>query len=203
MLEPLLASELAARGHADISFQRLQPVQDATGYYPDGGWTRVVGWCLANAEDNFEVALSGPLANVPDLDAILIHIDGDAAAHLVPHTSAQRPASWTASTRVQFITSAVEDWLKLDTAMRGRVIIAAPVQQTEAWMNAAVRSVLGPYETHEAKTSFRARMDPSGQAKPAAYYGIAGISAGNHRSLISERCISYRRFQDEIERSHL
>lgn len=203
MLEPLLSSELQQRGANDVTFDRLQPTQDATGYYPDGGYTRVIAWCQAHAGNDFDDVLEPIIGNIPRLDGVLVHLDGDAASQILPYTQAAHPQQWNIGTRVRFLTAAVEDWLQLDANQRKRLIVAAPVLHTEAWMNASISNTTGPYEVADAKSPFRRRRNKTLYPKLAAHYQAAGQAAALERARIASRCLSYRLFQQEIVNSIL
>lgn len=203
MLEPLLSSELQQRGAAGVTFDRLQPTQDATGYYPDGGYTRVIAWCQAHAGNDFDDVLEPLIGNIPKLDGVLVHLDGDAANQVVPYTQAARPQQWNIDTRVRFLTAAIEDWLQLDADQRRRLIVATPVLHTEAWMNASVANTTGPYEVADAKAPFRSRHNRALHPKLAAHYRASGQTAALECARIAGRCLSYRLFQQEIINSIL
>lgn len=200
MLEPLVAKELQLLGHENITFQRLQPTQDATGNYPEGGWTRVVAWCLDNAADNFESALTSVLNGQPDLDGLLIHLDGDAAEHLASYASTPLPQTLTATSRVNYITAAIEEWLDVPDLYRPRIIIAVPVLHTEAWMNAALNFCTPPFEENQAKDIFRSKRDRAISRKLADHYRSQGIKSAQHVDLIYEQCKSYQILRDEIRK---
>lgn len=196
MMEPLLRAELQKKGRVDITFDRLQPLQDATGYFPDGGWTRVLAWCLENSGDAFDDVLEPLLDNIPRLDGIVIHLDGDAAEHLGQHTQVALPAPLTVLSRVNFLTDVIEEWLRLSAAQRSRLIVAAPVLHTEAWINAAHSQ--GSHESVDAKAAFRATRSTTSHPKRASHYEEAGGLAAENLQQIAGRCVSYRLFQQEI-----
>ena len=196
MLQPLVTVELRKRTADAISFRHLQPMQDATGSYGGGGWSRVATWCLTNAGANLETFFSPLFANDPGCDLIVIHLDGDALEKLEPHTQIaipQQPIS--VQQRVSTLTAIIDRWLSISAQRRSNLAFALPVLHTEAWIVCA--EGIHHCEAIDAKQLFRSTFVPATHGKLAVFYENRS-SAVQPVYAHMQHSISYQAFSQEV-----
>ncbi|WP_185982634.1 hypothetical protein [Aureimonas mangrovi] len=193
MLRPIIEYEFKERWSEDVNFIPIQPVQDASGAYGNGGWTRVMAWCLANSGANLQSLFEPLFAGDPRLDVILIHLDGD-ALDLVRNSvqCSLPPSNATVPDRMAGLETAVTSWLQPDQDLRKRLILAFPTMQTECWILAAE----GHAQTSEAinaKVVFRANHRADRSVTPLYKKRVRDAAAGFAN--ISQLCQSYAHFE--------
>jgi hypothetical protein len=201
MLEPLISAELGRRTTERLSFKHLHPMQDATGSYDRGGWSKVLAWCISNSGDGLETYFTPLFAGDPACDLIVVHLDGDALESLGPHTVVSVPdGPIPVSVRIATLTSIVEDWLKPDPERRRRLALALPVQHTEAWILCAEGVV--NCEEVDAKTLFRGTFSRRGGHKLSAFYKRRSNAIRVEEQRM-EKSISYQSFCGELNRASI
>lgn len=199
MLSPLVEAEIKLRFNEEVEFVELQPEQDATGTYSDGGWARVLAWCTLHSGPAINTFLEPLFGNEPQCDVIIIHLDGDALEPCMPHTSiVVPPGPYSVSDRVDLMVEIIENWLSVSAAIRGRLALAIPVMQTEAWIIASVPADPGNSEACDAKATFRANYAGPQSGPLRDFYRAGGISCVGGRDRVLQRCASYDRFVGEI-----
>jgi len=143
VLKPFIAQTLANQGYSssEIVFLEIQPELDATSrQHRDGGWTRVMQWCLAHPpEDRDQLYFEEIFDDQHHCDVIVVQMDGDVigeyAAHV--HNTSLPTAPWDVAKRGGFVEAALNEWLWPSgsiSSYKDSHILAVSVQAIETWL---------------------------------------------------------------------
>ncbi|MFE0019291.1 hypothetical protein ACFWXH_30875 [Mesorhizobium sp. NPDC059054] len=196
MLPALILGELATRGIGNVSLETIHPQSDETGKMEDGGWLRVKSWCKANGGANIQTFFEPLFADQPGLDAIVFHVDGDSLLDVCRASKIEQPKlPVSAKARVAHIVDVVHEWLAVSDKYRSKVVLAIPVQSTEAWILAAEASY-HDLEDIDAKREFLRTF--SRGINLEKFYKHRADAARDKTSKIAEQSQSFTLFRNAM-----
>lgn len=199
IISRFVESCLSERFERPIEFRHLQPLPDATMTgYSGGGWTRVVGWCKANAGSRIETFFVPLEEGEAACDLIIVHLDGDALEPCAKHFSkAIPPVGCPAADRVSTLAEMLTEWLQLPSNRSDQIRGAFPVLHSEAWLLAALLPDQAHWESElNCKSPFRALNVSS--KRLASFYSEKSIEAAASCHEISRQSVSFSLFLNSL-----
>ncbi len=192
-LKQFVNAYLAARGETEIRFKALQPNSDASSR-PEGGWTRVLGWCRRHAGERLGKIFEIPgFEGDPILTHLLIHVDGD-ALDLVTGQSPPLSEKDSALTAMEMLPLHLKAALECDADLAKRLIFAIPVQSIEAWILASLVDEDLEFDVIDAKSEYRKRFDVGFRGSKREKFKKAAERAAEYAADRARRSPSYTHF---------
>ena len=177
------------RGLGHVEMHALQPRVDATSrQMTGGGWTKVVKWCRNNSGEKLRTVFAPKLfSSSPNLDILIIHLDGDVVDISESFSSLTKASCFHNITRrVNVIECWLEELLIPPDALDDQVVYAVPVLHMESWLLAAfMKSTRVKLEDRKTKLSGRRMLS----------YLYGGSDIDNARDAATELVANFDRLR--------